>query len=141
MRDESDTDKIDKEEKLKEEYEEEIRAIKRRYEREVASLKFEVQRKEEKLEVLEDTLDKVKKPPLLYAYIIRLIGDDLGDGNAVVARGNDILKVSIGIMDKPKLKLGQFVWVHPQTYSIVQLSCSISMAIQRRGSSSVPRRC
>ncbi|MCK5548729.1 MAG: AAA family ATPase [Thermoplasmata archaeon] len=108
--------------RLKEEYEEELVSTKRRYEREVASLKFEVQRKEDKLEILEDTIQKVKKPPLLCAYVIRLAGGDLSEGNVVVARGNDILKVSVGIVDKENLKLGQFVWVHPQTYAIVEIS-------------------
>jgi proteasome-associated ATPase len=108
--------------KLKEEFNEELEMQKRQYEREISSLKFEMQRKDEKIEILEDTYEKVKKPPLLFAYVIRLKGDDLAEGQVVVARGNDILKVNIGISQKPDLKLGQFVWVHPQTYAIVEVS-------------------
>jgi proteasome-associated ATPase len=109
-------------EKLKEEFQEEMESQKRQYERELSSLKFEMQRKDEKIEILEDTYEKVKKPPLLFAYVIRVKGDDLAEGQVVVARGNDILKVTIGISEKPDLQLGQFVWVHPQTYAIVEVS-------------------
>jgi proteasome-associated ATPase len=108
--------------KLKEEFTEELEMQKRQYEREISSLKFEMQRKDEKIEILEDTYEKVKKPPLLFAYVIRLKGDDLAEGQVVVSRGNEILKVNIGISEKPELILGQYVWVHPQTYAIVEVS-------------------
>ena len=90
-------DNAEKIEKLKEEFAEELDSTKRQYERELASLRFEMQRKDEKIETLEDTFEKIKKPPLLFAYVIRLKGDDLAEGQVVVARGNDILKVGIGI--------------------------------------------
>jgi len=122
MRDTSKSRSDEELEKLKDQFEEELDAIKRQYEREIASLRFEVQRKDEKIEVLEDTVEKVKKPPLIFAYVLRLQGDDLAEGQAVVARGHDILKVNIGIMEKPNLQLGQYVWVHPQTYAIVEVS-------------------
>jgi proteasome-associated ATPase len=121
-KDEDDVEESKKIEKLKEEFKDDLESMKRQYEREMSSLKFELQRKDEKIEILEDTYEKVKKPPLLFAYVIRLEGDDLTEDQVVVARGNDILKVSIGISERPVLQLGQFVWVHPQTYSIVEVS-------------------
>ena len=43
------------------------------------------------------------------------------DGNqVVVARATELLKVSTGLVDKSQLQVGQYVWVHPQTYAIVE---------------------
>src|SRR5205814_38047 len=35
-------------------------------------------------------------------------------------RATELLKVSTGLMDKSQLGVGQYVWVHPQTYAIVE---------------------
>jgi len=117
---------------LKKEFEEDLDSTKRQYEREVASLRFDVQRRDQKVEVLEDTLERVKKPPLLYAHVLRLKGSDLEGRHVVVARGNEILKVSIGILDEPSLKVGQYVWVHPQSYAIVEVSNEMHKGIIAR---------
>src|SRR5207302_719375 len=61
-----------------------------------------------------------KQPPLLYAYVVRKEGPDLDGNQVVVARATELLKVSTGLMDKSQLGVGQYVWVHPQTYAIVE---------------------
>jgi proteasome-associated ATPase len=98
-------------------------------EKTVNNLRFENQDLEYKLRVssskvaeYEETIKKVKSPPLLYAYILRLSGEDLTETQAAVARGSDIIKVSLGTVDKKKLRLGQYVWVHPQSYAIIEAS-------------------
>jgi len=108
--------------KLKEEYEEEIERLKRQYERDLHSLKYEIEEREYRLKAYEEKLNKVKQPPLLYAYVVRTQGEDLDNNQVVVARSTDLLKVSTGFVEKSNLSLGQYVWVHPQTYAIVELS-------------------
>src|SRR5436853_7631610 len=90
------------------------------YARDHRSWRDEIEEREYRLKAYEDKLNKIKQPPLLYAYVVRKEGPDL-DGNQVVgARATELLKVSTGLMDKSQLGVGQYVWVHPQTYAIVE---------------------
>ncbi len=118
---ESDDRRRKAKDELVEEYEAELDRMKRRYERELHSYKYELEEKDYRLKAYEEQLAKIKQPPLLYAYIARLAGSDLEADQVVAARANELLKVSLGTMDKGKLELGQYVWVHPQTYAIVEV--------------------
>ena len=107
---------------LKKEYEEKLDRLKRQYERDLQSFRYEVEEREYRLKAFEEKFSKIKQPPLLYAYIVRKEGPDLDSSQVVVARSNELLKVSTGLVDKTLLSVGQYVWVHPQTYSIVESS-------------------
>jgi proteasome-associated ATPase len=120
MTDSERTDSKSREE-LAEEYEEELDRTKRRYERELHSYKYELEEKDYRLKAYEEQLAKIKQPPLLYAYVVRNAGPDLEADQLVVARANELLKVTIGTMDRRKFDLGQYVWVHPQTYAVVEV--------------------
>lgn len=116
------------EEKLKDK-EEEIETLKMDYESQLRELNFKMrslerrsEEYEEKVQSLEKMIEKVRQPPLISGYIVKLVGSDLGDNDVVIARGNDLLKVSLGPVNKYSVKLGQYVWVHPQTYSIIEVS-------------------
>lgn len=93
----------------------------------VEELRQSLYEKEEKLRELEDVqrkyddaFAKIKRPPLLYGYVVRTGGADLESSQVVVARGSELLKVDIGTLRKEDLKTGQYVWVHPQTYAVVE---------------------
>ncbi len=73
-------------------------------------------------EDLSAVFNKIKRPPLIYAYVVRKDGPDLEQGQLVVARGTDLLKVESGGVDIETLSPGQYVWVHPQTYAVLQAS-------------------
>jgi proteasome-associated ATPase len=75
-----------------------------------------------KFDDLSEVFSKIKKPPLIFAYVVRLTGPDLEPGQIVVARGSDILKVEAAGTGLENLVIGQYVWVHPQTYAIIQAS-------------------
>ena len=75
-----------------------------------------------KYEDLSAVFNKIKKPPLIYAYVVRKAGPDLEAGQLVVARGADLLKVESGGADIDGLAIGQYVWVHPQTFAVLQAS-------------------
>src|SRR6266705_307462 len=77
-------------------------------------------RRQYRLKAYEDKFNKIKQPPLLYAYVVRKEGPDLDGNQVVVARATELLKVSTGLVDKSQLGVGQYVWVHPQTYAIVE---------------------
>src|SRR3990172_7117452 len=118
----------DDEEKTSEEvrdaYEEKIDRLRRQYERDVHSFRYEIEERDYRLKAYEDKFNKIKQPPLLYAYIVRKEGTDLDANQIVVARATELLKVSTGLVDKSALVIGQYVWVHPQTYAIVEGSAS-----------------
>src|SRR6059058_2915685 len=80
----------------------------------------EFEEREYRLKAYEDKFNKIKQPPLLYAYVVRKEGPDLDGNQVVVARATELLKVSTGLVDKSQLGVGQYVWVHPQTYAIVE---------------------
>jgi len=124
-KDETEPSKEDME-KFKKEWEEKLEKVRKELEDEKNTLQDDVRRKEKEVEGLEsryqsllEMFEKVKEPPLIYAFIARKIGDDLGDAEVVVVRGSDLLKVTTGRIPKVTLEVGQYVWLHPQTYAIV----------------------
>ncbi len=70
----------------------------------------------------EEKFNQIKEPPLLSAYLLRLAGPDLEAREVVVAHGTQVLKVNTGNLEKPDLKQGQYVWLHPKTYAIIAAS-------------------
>jgi proteasome-associated ATPase len=105
---------------VREEFEEKIDRLRRQYERDLHSFRYEIEEREYRLKAYEDKFNKIKQPPLLYAYVVRKEGPDLDGNQVVVARAAELLKVSTGLVDKTGLGVGQYVWVHPQTYAIVE---------------------
>jgi proteasome-associated ATPase len=109
---------------VRDEFEEKIDRLRRQYERDLHSFRYEIEEREYRLKAYEDKFNKIKQPPLLYAYVVRKEGPDLDGNQVVVARATELLKVSTGLVDKTGLGLGQYVWVHPQTYAIVEGSAT-----------------
>src|SRR5438034_3236334 len=109
---------------VRDEFEEKMDRLRRQYERDLHSFRYEIEEREYRLKAYEDKFNKIKQPPLLYAYIVRKEGPDLDGSQVVVARSTELLKVSTGLVDKTSLGLGQYVWVHPQTYPIVEGSAT-----------------
>src|SRR5436309_3272731 len=109
---------------VRDEFEEKMDRLRRQYERDLHSFRYEIEEREYRLKAYEDKFNKIKQPPLLYAYIVRKEGPDLDGSQVVVARATELLKVSTGLVDKTSLGLGQYVWVHPQTYAIVEGSAT-----------------
>ncbi len=109
---------------VKEEFEDKIERLRRQYERDLHSFRYEIEEREYRLKAYEDKFNKIKQPPLLYAYVVRKEGPDLDGSQVVVARATELLKVSTGLVEKAALTLGQYVWVHPQTYAIVEGSAT-----------------
>src|SRR5947209_7698423 len=107
-------------EEVRDEFEEKMDRLRRQYERDLHSFRYEIEEREYRLKAYEDKFNKIKQPPLLYAYVVRKEGPDLDGNQVVVARATELLKVSTGLMDKSQLGVGQYVWVHPQTYAIVE---------------------
>jgi proteasome-associated ATPase len=111
------------------EFEEAMAKLKKEMAEEKAKIKSDLHTKERELEGLESRyqsllqmFEKVKEPPLIHAYIVRKLGEDLDESEVVVVRGNDMLKVTTGKIPKVTLEIGQYVWLHPQTYAIVGTS-------------------
>ncbi|HYS71306.1 MAG TPA: AAA family ATPase [Thermoplasmata archaeon] len=117
MADDADEKSVDE---VREEFEEKMDRLRRQYERDLHSFRYEIEEREYRLKAYEDKFNKIKQPPLLYAYVIRKEGPDLDGNQVVVARATELLKVSTGLVDKSQLNIGQYVWVHPQTYAIVE---------------------
>src|SRR3989337_2695203 len=109
-------------EDVRDEFEEKMDRLRRQYERDLHSFRYEIEEREYRLKAYEDKFNKIKQPPLLYAYVVRKEGPDLDGNQVVVARATEFLKVSTGLVDKAALAVGQYVWVHPQTYAIVESS-------------------
>src|SRR5256712_12043197 len=107
-------------EEVRDEFEEKMDRLRRQYERALHSFRYEIEEREYRLKAYEDKFNKIKQPPLLYAYVVRKEGPDLDGNQVVVARATELLKVSTGLVDKSQLGVGQYVWVHPQTYAIVE---------------------
>src|SRR3990170_2887375 len=105
---------------VREEFEEKMDRLRRQYERDLHSFRYEIEEREYRLKAYEDKFNKIKQPPLLYAFVVRKEGPDLDGNQVVVARATELLKVSTGLVDKSQLNIGQYVWVHPQTYAIVE---------------------
>ncbi len=117
MADDADEKSVDE---VREEFEEKMDRLRRQYERDLHSFRYEIEEREYRLKAYEDKFNKIKQPPLLYAYVVRKEGPDLDGNQVVVARATELLKVSTGLVDKSQLAIGQYVWVHPQTYAIVE---------------------
>src|SRR2546427_9360670 len=109
---------------VREEFEEKIDRLRRQYERDLHSFRYEIEEREYRLKAYEDKFNKIKQPPLLYAYVVRKEGPDLDGNQVVVARATELLKVSTGLVDKSGLGLVEYVWVHPQTDAIVEQSAT-----------------
>src|SRR5213593_3356038 len=107
-------------EEVRDEFEEKMDRLRRQYERDLHSFRYEIEEREYRLKAYEDKFNKIKQPPLLYAYVVRKEGPDLDGNQVVVARATELLKVSTVLVDKSQLGVGQYVWVHPQTYAIVE---------------------
>jgi proteasome-associated ATPase len=107
-------------EDVRDEFEEKMDRLRRQYERDLHSFRYEIEEREYRLKAYEDKFNKIKQPPLLYAFVVRKEGPDLDGNQVVVARATELLKVSTGLVDKSQLNIGQYVWVHPQTYAIVE---------------------
>lgn len=105
---------------VRDEFEEKMDRLRRQYERDLHSFRYEIEEREYRLKAYEDKFNKIKQPPLLYAYVVRKEGPDLDGNQIVVARATELLKVSTGLVEKTQLETGQYVWVHPQTYAIVE---------------------
>src|SRR3989454_309144 len=118
--DESDGKVSKSAEEVRDEFEEKMDRLRRQYERDLHSFRYEIEEREYRLKAYEDKFNKIKQPPLLYAYVVRKEGPDLDGNQVVVARATELLKVSTGLVDKSQLGVGQYVWVHPQTYAIVE---------------------
>ncbi|MGI0149987.1 MAG: AAA family ATPase, partial [Thermoplasmata archaeon] len=107
-------------EEVRDEFEEKMDRLRRQYERDLHSFRYEIEEREYRLKAYADKFNKIKQPPLLYAFVVRKEGPDLDGNQVVVARATELLKVSTGLVDKSQLNIGQYVWVHPQTYAIVE---------------------
>ncbi|MFQ5907418.1 MAG: AAA family ATPase [Thermoplasmata archaeon] len=115
--------------KIREEMEDRLERLRYQYERELNNFRYEIQERDYRLKAYEDKFNKIKEPPLLYAYVVRKGGEDLSGNQVVVARASEMLKVSVGFIDKDGLDIGQYVWVHPQTYAIVEESQEVHKGI------------
>src|SRR3989304_3750137 len=98
---------------VRDEFEEKMDRLRRQYERDLHSFRYEIEEREYRLKAYEDKFNKIKQPPLLYAYVVRKEGPDLDGNQVVVARATELLKVSTGLVDKSQLLVGQSVGVHP----------------------------
>src|SRR2546428_10594203 len=105
---------------VREEFEEKIDRLRRQYERDLHSFRYEIEEREYRLKAYEDKFNKIKQPPLLYAYVVRKEGPDLAGNPVVVARATELLKVSTGLVDQSQLGGGQYVWAHPPTDDVVE---------------------
>jgi proteasome-associated ATPase len=107
-------------------YEAKLEQMKAQMEEETRQVRYQLSQKESDMLELEgryteiiQKFEKVKQPPLIYAFIARLTGSDLSESEVVAVRGSDLLKVSTGEIPKASLQLGQYVWLHPQSYAII----------------------
>ncbi|HEY4704762.1 MAG TPA: hypothetical protein VII27_03375, partial [Thermoplasmata archaeon] len=62
---------------VRDEFEEKIDRLRRQYERDLHSFRYEIEEREYRLKAYEDKFNKIKQPPLLYAYVVRKEGPDL----------------------------------------------------------------
>src|SRR2546425_2725599 len=81
---------------VRDEFEEKMDRLRRQYERDLHSFRYEIEEREYRLKAYEDKFNKIKQPPLLYAYVVRKEGPDLDGNQVVVARATELLKVSTG---------------------------------------------
>src|SRR5438445_608847 len=87
-------------EEVRDEFEEKMDRLRRQYERDLHSFRYEIEEREYRLKAYEDKFNKIKQPPLLYAYVVRKEGPDLDGNQVVVARATELLKGPTGLVDK-----------------------------------------
>src|SRR5205823_644385 len=99
---------------VRDEFEEKMDRLRRQYERDLHSFRYEIEEREYRLKAYEDKFNKIKQPPLLYAYVVRKEGPDLDGNQVVVARAMEVLEVlpnlevkSLLLGEKPNVKYGQ----------------------------------
>src|SRR5438093_5755064 len=85
-------------EEVRDEFEEKMDRLRRQYERDLHSFRYEIAEREYRLDAHEGQFNKIKQPPLLYAYVVRKEGPDLDGHQAVVARATEPLKVRTGLV-------------------------------------------
>jgi proteasome-associated ATPase len=86
----------------------------------------------------EEKFNQMKEPPLLSGYVLRLHGPDLQQREVSVTSGNQVLKVNTGNLDKSELKQGQYVWLHPKTYSVIASAQQFEQGIVARVADLLP---
>src|SRR5947209_12842830 len=69
MGDESDTKASKSADEVRDEFEEKMDRLRRQYERDLHSFRYEIEEREYRLKAYEDKFNKIKQPPLLYAYV------------------------------------------------------------------------
>src|SRR3972149_4539184 len=89
----------------REEAEEKTDRLRRQYERALHSFRYEIEEREYRLKAYEDKFNKIKQPPLLYAFVVRKEGPDLDGNQVVVARAADLLKGGTGLVAKSQLNI------------------------------------
>src|SRR5881397_3872599 len=95
-------------EEVRDEFEEKMDRLRRQYERDLHSFRYEIEEREYRLKAYEDKFNKIKQPPLLYAYVVRKEGPDL-DGNQVVV--GSFLPDDVGVQERRLLDLVELVLV------------------------------
>src|SRR2546422_8879595 len=100
-------------EEVRDEFEEKMDRLRRQYERDLHSFRYEIEEREYRLKAYEDKFNKIKQPPLLYAYVVRKEAPDLDGNQGVVAGATERLKASPGFVDKSPPGVGQTAGVHP----------------------------
>src|SRR6266571_2724990 len=123
-------------EEVRDEFEEKMDRLRRQYERDLHSFRYEIEEREYRLKAYEDKFNKIKQPPLLYAYVVRKEGPDLDGNEGVIAKVVDMmdgkLVISVeGDMEKrlidcdknvfKKLKPGFQIGVLPPTMEVLEI--------------------
>src|SRR5881396_1984808 len=115
-------------EEVRDEFEEKMDRLRRQYERDLHSFRYEIEEREYRLKAYEDKFNKIKQPPLLYAYVVRNEGviakvADMMDGKLVISIEGDMEKRLINT-DKTvykKLKPGFQISVLPPTMEVLEV--------------------
>src|SRR3989442_1549648 len=101
-------------EEVRDEFEEKMDRLRRQYERDLHSFRYEIEEREYRLKAYEDKFNKIKQPPLLYAYVVRKEGPDLDGNQVVVARATEVLEIlpnlevkSLLLGEKPNVTYGE----------------------------------
>src|SRR5437588_10771300 len=91
---------------VRDEFEEKMDRLRRQYERDMHSFRYEIEEREYRLKAYEDKFNKIKQPPLLYAYVVRKEGPDRDGTQVAGARATELRKVSTGLLAKSQLGAG-----------------------------------
>src|SRR6059058_6134369 len=86
---------------VRDEFEEKMDRLRRQYERDLHSFRYEIEEREYRLKAYEDKFNKIKQPPLLYAYVVRKEGPDLDGNQVVVARATNSSRSRPGSWTSP----------------------------------------